>query len=94
MFVSTMNISHQTASLTILVGFLPHKADMIPGVYFASNRLLKKKFSSTFSTPSIQADYWKCEVDSSSSDDVVILYWIMTDTHVVPDRQQQDEHKH
>ena len=27
-----------------------------------------------------------CEVDSSSGD--VVIYWIVTDTHVVPDRQQ------
>ena len=35
-----------------------------------------------------------CEADSSSGD--VVIYWIMTDTHVVrvPDRQQQDEHTH
>ena len=31
-----------------------------------------------------------CEVDSSSGN--VVIYWIMTDTHVVPDRQQYDEH--
>ena len=30
------------------------------------------------------------EVDSSSSD--VVIYWTMTDTHVVSDRQQHDEH--
>ena len=33
-----------------------------------------------------------CEVDSSSGD--VVIYWTMTDTHVVPDRQQYDEHTH
>ena len=37
--------------------------------------------------------YTLCEVDSSSGD-VVILYWIMTDTHVVPDIQQKDEKMH
>ena len=31
------------------------------------------------------SSYTLCEVDSSS-DDVVILYWIMIDTHIVPDR--------
>ena len=30
------------------------------------------------------------EVDSSSDD--VVIYWTMTGTHVVPDRQQYDEH--
>ena len=30
------------------------------------------------------------EVDSSSSD--VVIYWTITGTHVVPDRQQYDEH--
>ena len=29
-----------------------------------------------------------CEADSSSGD--VVLYWIITDTHIVPDRQQYD----
>ena len=33
-----------------------------------------------------------CEVDSSSGD--VVIYWTMTGTHVVPDRQQYDEHTH
>ena len=32
------------------------------------------------------------EVDSSSGD--VVIYWTMTDTHVVPDRQQYDERTH
>ena len=32
------------------------------------------------------------EVDSSSDD--VVIYWTMTGTHVVPDRQQCDEHTH
>ena len=32
------------------------------------------------------------EVDSSSGD--VVMYWIMTGTHVAPDRQQYDEHTH
>ena len=30
------------------------------------------------------------EVDSSSSD--VVIHWTMTGTHVVPGRQQYDEH--
>ena len=33
-----------------------------------------------------------CEADSSSDD--VVIYWIITDTHIVPDRQQYDEHTH
>ena len=31
-----------------------------------------------------------CEVDSNSGD--VVIYWTMTGTHVVPDRQHYDEH--
>ena len=33
-----------------------------------------------------------CEADSSSGD--VVIYWIITDTHIEPDRQQYDEHTH
>ena len=33
-----------------------------------------------------------CEVDSSSGD--VVIYWIITYTNIVPDRQQYDEHTH
>ena len=33
-----------------------------------------------------------CEVDSSRG--YVVIYWTMTNTHVVPDRQQYDEHTH
>ena len=33
-----------------------------------------------------------CEADSSSDD--VVIYWIITDTHIVPDRQQYDQHTH
>ena len=32
------------------------------------------------------------EVDSSSSE--VVIYWTMTGTHAIPDRQQYDEHTH
>ena len=32
------------------------------------------------------------EADISSGD--VVMYWTMTDTHVVPNRQQYDEHTH
>ena len=32
------------------------------------------------------------EVDSSGGD--VVIYWTMTGTHVVPNRQQYDEHTH
>ena len=33
-------------------------------------------------------------VDSSSGDVLVVIYWTMTGAHVVPDRQQYDEHTH
>ena len=32
------------------------------------------------------------QVDNSNND--VVIYWTMTGTHVVPDRQQYDEHTH
>ena len=58
MFVYTMNILHQTAFSTILVGFLHASSTYDTWCkYFASNLLLKNKFSSISSTPSIHADY-------------------------------------
>ena len=58
MFVYTINISHQTAFSTILVGFL-HASSRYDTwcKYFASNHLLKNKLSSISSTPNIHTDY-------------------------------------
>ena len=52
-------------------------------------REIKTLWSSNDDSGSYETLY---KVDSSSGD--VVIYWTMTSTHVVPDRQQHDEHTH
>ena len=83
MFVYTMSISSQTALSTStrrLAAHIVHALTIHP-------REIQTLWSRNHDTGSYETLY---EVDSSSGD--VVIYWTMAGTHVVPDRQQYDEH--
>ena len=87
MFVYTMSISPQTALSTNtrrLAAHIVHALTIHP-------REIQTMSSLNHDAGSYETLY---EVDSSSGDVVIYKYWTMTDTNVVPDRQQYDEHRH
>ena len=83
MFVYTMSISSQTALSTSTRRLAAH---IVPALIIHP-REIQTLSSHNHDTGSYETLY---EVDSSSSD--VVIYRTMTGTHVVPDRQQYDEH--
>ena len=78
MFVYSMSISPQTALSTSTRRRAPH---MVPALNIHP-REIQTQSSDNKDTGSYETLY---EVDSSSSD--VVIYWTMTGTHFVPDRQ-------
>ena len=84
-FVYTTSISSQTVLSTStrrLATHIVHALTIHP-------REIQTMWSHNHDAGSYETLY---EVDSSSGD--VVMYWTMTGTHVVPDRQQYDEHTH
>ena len=84
-FVYTMSISSQTALSTStrwLAAHIMHALTIHP-------REMQTLWSHNHDAGSYET---LNKVDSSSGD--VVIYWTMTITHVVPDRQQHDEHTH
>ena len=85
MFVYTMSILPQTALSTStrrLTAHIVHALTIHP-------REMQTMSSLNHDAGRYETLY---EVDSSNGD--VVIYWTITDTHVVPDRQQYDEHTH
>ena len=85
MFVYTMSISPQTALSTST----PRLAAHIVHALTIHPREIQTMSSFNHDAGSYETLY---EVDSSSGD--VVIYWTMTDTHIVPNRQQYDKHTH
>ena len=56
----------------------------------SSCHLPSSKIACVTTTQAVMKRCTKYDVDSSSSD--VVIHWTMTGTHVVPDRQQYDDH--
>ena len=83
MFVYTTSISSQTTLSTSTRLLAAH---IVPTLTI-HRREIQTLWSQNHDTGSYDTLY---EVDGGSSD--VVIYWTMTDTHVVPDRQQHDEH--
>ena len=85
MFVYTMSISPQTVLSTSTRRLTAH----IVHALIIHPREIQTMSSLNHDTGSYETLY---EADISSGD--VVMYWTMTDTHVVPNRQQYDEHTH
>ena len=80
-----VSISYRTALKTSILRFPAHPASTLT-IHPREIQALRLHNHDTHSYDTVY------QVDNSNYDE--LIYWTMTGTHVVPDRQQYDEHTH